>query len=57
MPFVAPSWARKFTEEDLKLRPHATKALDLDLGLEYGYWWLEWGGHLDTVKDNGIYPG
>ena len=52
MPFVAPSWARKFTEEDLKLRPHATKALDLDLGLEYGYWWLEWGGHLDTVKDN-----
>ncbi|NOZ57168.1 MAG: FAD-dependent oxidoreductase, partial [Calditrichaeota bacterium] len=19
---------------------------------EYGYWWLEWGGELDTIKDN-----
>ncbi len=25
---------------------------DSDLGLEYGYWWVEWGGCLDTIKDN-----
>jgi hypothetical protein len=49
MPFVAPSWARKFTEADLKLRPHAHP--DIDTGLEYGYWWVEWGGCLDTIKD------
>lgn len=52
MPFTPPPWARKITEEDLILRPHATPAMDMDLGLEYGYWWLEWGGTLDTVKDN-----
>ncbi|EPR71334.1 FAD-dependent oxidoreductase [Cyclobacterium qasimii] len=52
MPFTAPTWARKITEEDLILRPHATPAMDMDLGLEYGYWWLEWGGTLDTIKDN-----
>ena len=50
MPFVAPPWARKFTEEDLKLRPHAEPGFDR--GLEYGYWWVEWGGELDTLKDN-----
>lgn len=50
MPFTAPPWARHFTEEDLKYRPHATPGLDL--GLEYGFWWAEWGGELDTIKDN-----
>ncbi|SHN33073.1 FAD dependent oxidoreductase [Cyclobacterium lianum] len=54
MPFSPPAWARKVTEEDLALRPHATPAMDMDLGLEYGYWWLEWGGTLDTIKDNEI---
>lgn len=50
MRFVAPPWARKFTEEDLKLRKHAL--VGVDSGLEYGYWWIEWGGQLDTIKDN-----
>ncbi len=50
MPFVPPTWARKFTENDLRLRPHATGGVDR--GLEYGYWWCEWGGELDTIKDN-----
>jgi hypothetical protein len=50
MPFVAPPWVRKFTEHDLRLRPHG--APGIDRGLEYGYWWVEWGGVLDTVKDN-----
>lgn len=44
MPFVAPLWARKFTEADLALRDHST--------FEYGYWWCEWGGEIDTIKDN-----
>lgn len=50
VPFVAPPWARKFTEEDLRLRSHAKPGVDR--GLEYGYWWFEWGGTLDTIKDN-----
>ena len=50
MPFVAPLWARTFTDHDLKLRPHASPGVDN--GPEYGYWWVEWGGTLDTIKDN-----
>lgn len=52
IPFVPPSWARKFTEDDLRLRPHVTSGGHGDLNLEYGYWWVEWGGHLDTIKQN-----
>ncbi len=53
IPFVAPDWSRNFSEEDLHLRPHAaTTGLHDDLNLEYGYWWIEWGGHLDTIKQN-----
>ncbi|MCC2686882.1 MAG: fumarate reductase/succinate dehydrogenase flavoprotein, partial [Paenibacillaceae bacterium] len=44
MPFIPPAWARTFTEEDLKFRNHST--------WEYGYWWVEFGGTLDTIKDN-----
>ncbi|WP_274362095.1 FAD-dependent oxidoreductase [Paenibacillus thermotolerans] len=44
MPFIAPPWARKFTEEDLQFRDHSR--------WEYGYWWVEFGGTLDTIKDN-----
>ena len=50
MPFIPPPWVRKFTEEDLRLRSHASGGVDR--GLEYGYWWCEWGGQLDTIKDN-----
>ena len=50
MPFTAPPWARKFTRDDFKFRPFGKPGSDL--GLEYGYWWLEWGGGLDTIKDN-----
>ena len=50
MPFIPPPWARKFTEGDLRLRPHATS--EVDSGLEYGFWWIEWGGQHDTIKDN-----
>jgi FAD dependent oxidoreductase/F5/8 type C domain len=44
MPFTPPRWARKITEKELKSRPIKT--------WEYGYWWIEWGGHMNTVRDN-----
>jgi hypothetical protein len=44
MPFRPPSWARKVTKEHLRFR--GTKAW------EYGYWWIEWGGERDIVRDN-----
>ncbi|WP_438482650.1 FAD-dependent oxidoreductase [Oleiharenicola lentus] len=43
-PFRAPSWVRRFQKHEFKLR-----AIE---GYEYGYWWSEWGGQLDTIKDN-----
>jgi len=43
-PFVAPSWVRTFKASDFVHR-----AID---GYEYGYWWSEWGGQLDTIRDN-----
>ena len=50
VPFTPPPWARKFSEEDLRFRPHGVAGIDR--GLEYGYWWVEWGGELNTLKDN-----
>lgn len=51
MPFKAPDWAREFTAEDLKLRLYANPGEE-EPTHEYGYWWAEWGGTLDTIKDN-----
>jgi len=44
MPFTPPGWAKKFTPADFKNRRIRS--------WEYGYWWIEWGGELDTIKDN-----
>lgn len=44
MPFTPPKWARKLTKKDLVHR--GVKAW------EYGYWWIEWGGQLNTIHDN-----
>jgi len=44
MPFVAPKWARKVTAEQLRMRKINA--------WEYGYWWIEWGGQLNTISDN-----
>ncbi len=44
MPFRPPSWARKVTKEHLKMRPVTS--------WEYGYWWIEWGGNLSTIRDD-----
>jgi hypothetical protein len=44
-PFIAPQWARKFTPDQLKVGRSIHS-------WEYGFWWIEWGGSLDTIKDN-----
>lgn len=45
MPFKAPFWVHKFPRcEDLPHRGHGS--------WEYGYWWVEWGGELNTIRDN-----
>jgi len=43
MPFVAPSWARKYTFKDFIHRRISS--------WEYGYWWLELGGGEDIIND------
>ena len=44
MPFTPPKWARKVTSKQLVTRSVAS--------WEYGYWWIEWGGQLNTIRDN-----
>jgi hypothetical protein len=44
MPFRPPRWARRVKKEQLRFRNTNS--------WEYGYWWVEWGGHLSTVRDN-----
>lgn len=51
MPFTAPGWVRDFTEEELELRLYSCPGEE-EPTHEYGYWWAEWGGTLDTIKDN-----
>lgn len=44
-PFVASAWAHSFPdEESLPFRNHDQ--------FDSGYWWLEWGGRLNTISDN-----
>ncbi|MBD3266079.1 FAD-dependent oxidoreductase [bacterium] len=45
MPFKAPEWVYKYPNcNDLPHRGHGGS-------WEYGYWWIEWGGTMDTIKD------
>jgi hypothetical protein len=44
MPFTPPAWARKIDKTQLRNRKINT--------WEYGYWWIEWGGNIDTIRDN-----
>lgn len=53
MPFVAPPWVRTFSKDDLKLRLYAVPGEE-EPTFEYGYWWAEFGGTLDTIRDNEI---
>ena len=43
--YTPPSWAKKITAEDLKFRDPAK------WGFNYGYWFISFGGKLDTVRD------
>lgn len=49
VPFIAPAWAERVETDFFRHRPFAGRGVDL--GYEYGYWWCEWGGELDTIKD------
>ena len=42
--YTPPKWARKIEKKHLRFRPVGS--------WEYGYWWIEWGGKLDTIRDN-----
>jgi hypothetical protein len=44
MPFTPPKWARKVTREELRHRKISS--------WEYGYWWIEWGGDRNIIRDN-----
>lgn len=44
MPYTPPRWARKVTKSQLRFRPISS--------WEYGYWWIEWGGQIDSIRDN-----
>jgi len=44
VPYVPPRWARKIEKKHLQFRPVGS--------WEYGYWWIEWGGRFDTIRDN-----
>lgn len=44
IPFTPPRWAQKITSDQLRLRKTNS--------WEYGYWWIEWGGQLDAIRDN-----
>lgn len=44
VPFTPPKWARKIVKEQLQFRPVNS--------WEYGYWWIEWGGQIDPIRDN-----
>lgn len=48
VPFVPPSWAHKYRDEDLPNRPVRAIA---DASSTDNFWWLEFGGLLDTIED------
>jgi len=42
--FTPPDWAYRFEDKDLPYRSHSPRELN--------YWWIEYGGMLDIIKDN-----
>ena len=44
MPYTPPAWARPVDAARLRFRPVTS--------WEYGYWWIEWGGQMDTIRDH-----
>lgn len=59
VPFKPPTWAIRYEScESLAHRPHSSKHLfptvtsSKDHHTIQFFWWLEWGGQLDVIKDN-----
>jgi hypothetical protein len=48
--FEAPAFARKVTPEELKV--HRTPDVWSMSPILGGFWWIEYGGELDTIRDN-----
>ncbi len=45
VPFMPPDWAHTFADESaLPYRTHEN--------IDSGYWWIEWGGRINTITDN-----
>jgi len=44
VPFNPPEWAYKYPTDREMARDHGS--------FDYGYWWIEWGGMLDTIADD-----
>jgi len=51
LPFISPDWVRTFAKDDLRLRLYSVPGEE-EPTHEYGYWWAEWCGTLDTIKEN-----
>lgn len=47
--FHPPAFAHRFTEKDFRNGRHPVHEFDRIRG---GFWWMEWGGTLDTIHDN-----
>jgi len=52
VPFVPPPWAKDFpTDESLPLRHHRL-SITPERGIARGFWWIEFGGRMDTIADD-----
>lgn len=51
--FAPPAWAKKFpTDDDVPFRHHDVRVRDDGTGLAKGFWWIEFGGRMDTVAED-----
>ncbi len=53
VPFAPPSWAKEFpADDDLPFRHHALRDPTGGHGVAKGFWWIEFGGRVDTIADD-----
>ena len=51
--FTPPAWAKKFpSDEGLPFRDHDVRVRDDGTGLAKGFWWIEFGGRMDTIAED-----
>lgn len=54
IPYTAPDWIHRFDDAALPFRGHSFESYESHSDIEdtiCGYWWLEYGGIRDTVRD------